>query len=62
MTPTPLIDLFIRLHRAEFDRSDWWKQQEMIKELYEINDDNERGLFPYILELERDSELGKQTA
>lgn len=37
MTPTPFIDLFIKLHRAEFDRSDWQQRNWMRNELIEMN-------------------------
>lgn len=37
MTPTPLIDLFIRLHREKFDASDWQQRNWMRNELIEMN-------------------------
>jgi hypothetical protein len=37
MTTTPLIDLFISIHREKFDSSDWQQRNWMRNELIEMN-------------------------
>lgn len=48
--------LFIRLHRAQFDSSDWWTADKMLQDLKEID---EPDLREYVEELEADLETDR---
>jgi hypothetical protein len=55
MTPA-LKTIFINLHRAEFDNSDWWTADKMLQDLKEID---EPDLREYVAELEADLETDR---
>lgn len=48
--------LFIRLHRTQFDNSDWWTADKMLQDLKEID---EPDLREYVAELEADLETDR---